>query len=508
MPIILAKLQFFKRFMARPAMVLWLLACLATASGLFAAWGLLHVTSLSAKSETRDDRATTVAINLKEELASYSKLTYDFLLQQDFSKMMTKEKESNAARTAIDQNLNELAGIDPNSSAHSAIEAIRTNVAQFLTLTDKALETAAEDGSATKARNFLQDQVEPAYKNAEEAVNQLLSSRDQFDVTRFKRMREQALMVIAALVGMTALGVVLLLSLRSHILHGVIIRGEEAAIVPEDKKDPVNALSAMQSLMEEPLEVEARSLATLAFANRLSRVRKECDDLRKLVQGLAGFVPTQNAPVELPPNVRSNTQDMETLTRQGDKISHAVGRIQHIHDQSKQFIDKLNEMMNSVQKLATDGNVVALNVTIELAKLQAQAGGVHEEKNKFVSEQIRGLATSAASITGKLAMVLSQFRYTQEDFARHTGELMELRSAGTDALGRVREALETTGQSATRLTERRDELTEYLPNLEQKMGELENQISQLQSIYTADIETLGDGISQRSFKVISGGIAS
>ncbi len=495
MPALVAKLKRLRSLLARPTSMVWLLASLTLAVGVCAGWGLLHVTNLSAKFESRDGRASEIALDLREQISAYSKMTYDFLLQQDYSRMMVKEKQANSIRAGIEQNLSDLAAINDNSPAHAAIESIRTNVTQFLVLTDKALETAAEDGSAAKARVYLQDQVEPAYKNAEEAVKQLLSSRDQFDVTRFHHMRGQAFMVIAALIGLMALGVIVLLTLRSHILNG---HGTRVADEPADLPD-----DATHTMLEESMDVEARSLATLAFASRLNRVRRESDDLRKLLQGLKAFIPATEEAATAP--AKPPVQDVEALSRQGEKIAHAVGRIQHIHDQSKQFIDKLSDMMNSVQKLATDGNVVALNVTIEMAKLQSQGGAVQEEKNKAVSEQIRALATSAAAITGKLAMVLSQFRYTQEDFTRHTGELMDVRNTGTEALERVRAALQSNGQSATRLSGQREELASYLPQLEKKMADLEIQISQLQQIYSSDIETATEGVTQRSFKVISGG---
>ncbi len=501
-------------FLSRPTMMLWLMTALGLASAGFAGWGLMHVTSLSARVESHDERMLSAAVDLKEQVAVYSKLTYDFLLQQDYSKMMVKEKQSNTTRQGIEQGLAQLVAVDDgNAAAHALVANIRTNVTQFLLLSDKALEAATEDGSATKARSILQDEVEPVFKSTQDSLSRLISSRKQFDVDRFYYMRSQAFMVIAMLVGLTALGAALIMGLRRHILNS---HHHQAHPKPQPEKQPDAAETALQAVTavareieeEDAARIEAQSLAKLAFANRLSRVRKESDDLRKLLQGLQAFAAVQQeAQKPLMPRGPASDEDINALVRQGDRISHAVGRIQNIHEQSKQFIDKLSEMMGGMQKLATEGNVVALNVTIELAKLQAQSGEVQEDKNRAVSEQIRTMATTAAAITGKLAMVLSQFRYTQEDFSRHAQELGEVRNMGNDALERVRGLLHTTGQSAARLTGRNEELAGYMPLLEQKMLELENQITQLQSIYAAEIEMTGEGITPRSFKVISGGAA-
>jgi hypothetical protein len=498
MPIVLAHLKERLRFFLKPISRVWLLAGLILVSMLLAGWGLLHITRYSAESENRDSKILSVALKLKEQVTDYSKLTYDFLLQQDFSRMMLKEKQSDAARESIEQGLAALASMDKSADAHPKIENIRTNVLQFLVLTDKALETATEDGSAQKARGVLQNQVEPAFRNANESLAQLIYSGQEFDKNRYSRMRQQALMFIALLVGFTTLAATLIIKLRQHILHGSAAMVLAETYVPQEGENPAT--------FSDDANVEARSLAALAFANRLSRVRKDSDDLKKLLSGLQAFISSGGAEE---PSRPATPQDLDVLLRQGDKINHSVSRIQHIHDQARQFIERLNDVMNGMQKLATDGNVVALNVTIELAKLQSgHSAGVDEDKNAKVSEHIRALATSAASLTGKLAMVVSQFRYTQEDFTRHMGDLSSLQNIGADSLDRVRSTLQTTGQNATKLATQREELAAYLPALQHKMSELENQIAQLQAIYAAEIEAAGgEGIAPRSFKVISGGAA-
>lgn len=490
MPVVVAKFLKRLRFFQKPVVKVWVLAGLGLASTLFAGWGLLRITSLSAEFESHDDKLLVAAITLKEEVAAYSKLTYDFLLQQDFSHMMQKEKQSNATRAGIEQGLAELNQIDEGDKARPLADSIRANVTQFLSLTDKALESATEDGSVQKARSALQDSVEPTFKTAEDSLNEIIYSRQKFDQSRYHHLRAQALMVIAFLIGLTTLGIALLIGIRNHVLLG-------HAHIPASAPQTEPA-----SLDEDARDVEARSLAALAFANRLSRVRKESDDLKKLLSGLQSFIAGEESKAaEIQPGA-----DADVLARQEEKITHAVGRIQHVHDQSKQFIDKLNDIMSGMQKLATDGNVVSLNVTIELAKLQSQqTGKVEEEKNAKISEQIRALATSAASITGKLAMVVSQFRYAQEDFSHQTTALTTLSREGGEALGRLRQTVQSNGQMATKLSGQRHELAGYLPKLEKKMAELEQQISQLQAIYAEEVETAGgEGLTPRSFKVISG----
>jgi hypothetical protein len=485
------------RFFLKPISRVWLLAGLILVSMLLAGWGLLHITRYSAESENRDSKILSVALTLKEQVTDYSKLTYDFLLQQDFSKMMLKEKQSDAARESIEQGLAALGAMDKSPDAHRKIESIRTNAMQFLVLTDKALETATEDGSAQKARGILQNQVEPAFQSANTSLAELINSSHDFDKNRYSRMRQQALMFIALLVGFTTLAATLIIKLRQHILYGSAAMALAETYVPQEGENAAT--------FSDDANVEARSLAALAFANRLSRVRKDSDDLKKLLSGLQAFI----GGAEEEPTKPASPQDLDVLLRQGDKISHSVSRIQHIHDQARQFIDRLNDVMNGMQKLATDGNVVALNVTIELAKLQSgHSAGVDEDKNAKVSEHIRALATSAAGLTGKLAMVVSQFRYTQEDFTRHMGDLSSLQHIGADSLERVRTTLQTTGQNAATLSTQREEFAAYLPAIQHKMSELENQIAQLQAIYAAEIEAAGgEGIAPRSFKVISGGAA-
>jgi hypothetical protein len=497
MPIVFAQLKERLRFFLKPVSRVWLLAGLILVSTLLTGWGLLHITRYSAESEQRDSQILSVALQLKEQIADYSKLTYDFLLQQEYTRMMQKEKQSDTVRATIEEGLASLGAMDKNPEAHSKIESIRTNVMQFLVLSDKALESATEDGSTQKARNVLQNQVEPAFRDANEALAHLIASGQTFDKNRYNRLRQQALMFIALLVGFTTLAATLLIRLRQHILHGAAAMALADTYIPQPGENPATYM--------DDANVEARSLAALAFANRLSRVRKDSDDLKKLLSGLQGFIAgAEEAPVK-----PATPQDLDVLLRQGDKISHSVSRIQHIHDQARQFIERLNDVMNGMQKLATDGNVVALNVTIELAKLQSgHAAGVDEDKNAKVSEQIRALATAAASLTGKLAMVVSQFRYTQEDFTRHMGDLSSLQNIGADSLERVRTTLQSTGQSAAKLTTQREELAAYLPALQHKMSEMENQIAQLQAIYAAEIEAAGaEGIAPRAFKVISGGAA-
>ncbi|MBY0427644.1 MAG: MCP four helix bundle domain-containing protein, partial [Alphaproteobacteria bacterium] len=168
-----------------PVMMLWFLAFLGVASTIFSVWGLWRITDLSVQFQNKDDRSLVLAVNLKEEIGSFSMLTYDFLLQQDFNRMMLKERQSNKTREDITQNLGNLTMLSTTGTAGTTIEAIRYNVMQFLVLTDKALETAVEDGNSTKARTILQDEVAPALRTAQESLNNLINSRQKFGDEHF-----------------------------------------------------------------------------------------------------------------------------------------------------------------------------------------------------------------------------------------------------------------------------------------------------------------------------------
>ena len=487
-----------------PVMMLWFLAFLGLSSTIFSVWGLWRITDLSVQFQNKDDRALVLAVNLKEEIGSFSMLTYDFLLQQDFNRMMLKERQSNKTREQITQSLGNLAMLSTSGSFGTTIEAIRYNVMQFLVLTDKALETAVEDGNAAKARNILQDEVDPALRAAQESLNSLVNSRQKFGDEHFQFVRQQSLMIILLLVGLTALGMSIIVTLRSTILHKFV---EKIKTLEIEKAQAVLAIPPSSEVLAETRKriLEARSLSTLALINRLNRLHQDSEDLKKDMEVLQRHV---DASVPQPVRVDVSHKELEALQSQGDKISMSLSRIQHVNDQTKQFVEAIGELMVGMQGLATDGNVVALNVTIELAKLQAHLGAqVNDEKNAKISEQIRGLATAAAGITGKMAMVLSQFRYAQQDFEKQSVELQQIKLSGNSALDTIRSNLHVQQQQNAQMYDERGALLKQLPDLVEKIAALEEQITQIQAMTEEEIDDLGDVQTGKQFKVISGGAA-
>ncbi len=484
-----------------PVMMLWILACLGVASTIFSVWGLWRITDLSVQFQTKDDRSLVLAVNLKEEIASFSMLTYDFLMQQDFNRMMLKERQSNKTREEITQSLGNLAMLSTSGSVGTTIEAIRYNVMQFLVLTDKALETAVEDGNSTKARSILQDEVDPALRIAQDSLNNLINSRQKFGDEHFQFVRQQSVMIILLLVGLTALGMSIIVTLRSTILHKFVekiktLEIEKAQFI----KNPADQIAETRKRI-----LEARSLSTLALINRLNRLHQDSEDLKKDMEVLQRHV---DASVLQPARVDISHKELESLQSQGDKIAMSLGRIQHVNDQTKQFVDSIGELMLGMQGLATDGNVVALNVTIELAKLQAHLGAqVPEEKNTRISEQIRNLATTAAGITGKMAMVLSQFKYAQQDFEKQSAELLQIKTGGGTALDTIRNNLHVQQQQNAQMFDERAALLKQLPELVAKIVALEEQITQIQAMTEEEIDDLGDLPVGKQFKIISGGAA-
>ncbi|MDX1923285.1 MAG: MCP four helix bundle domain-containing protein [Alphaproteobacteria bacterium] len=485
-----------------PVAMLWFLALLGVASTIFSVWGLWRITDLSVQFQSKDDRSLVLAVNLKEEIASFSMLTYDFLLQQDFNRMMLKERQSNKTREDITQNLGNLAMLSTSGTAGTVIEAIRYNITSFLAATDKALETAVEDGNATKARGILQDEVEPALKTAQNSLNDLINSRQHFGDEHFQFVRQQSIMIILLLVGLTTLGMAIIVTLRSTILHKYVQKIRKLEIETEQAAS-TRAPSADEVAETRKRILEARSLSTLALINRLNRLHKDSEELKKDIQVLQRHA---DSDIKQPPRVEINRSEVEILQHQGEKIAMSLGRIGHINDQTKHFVDSIGELMHGMQGLATDGNVVALNVTIELAKLQAHLGApIPEEKNAKISEQIRALATTAASITGKMAMVLSQFRYAQQDFEKQSAELAQIKSGSSAALDTIKNNLHIQQQQNSQLFDERTALLSELPKLVAKVAALEEQITQIQAMTEEEIDELGDMPTGRQFKIISGG---
>ncbi len=486
-----------------PVAMLWFLAFLGVASTVFSVWGLWRITDLSVQFQNKDDRSLVIAVNLKEEIASFSMLTYDFLLQQDFNRMMLKERQSNKIRDDIMQNLGNLALLSTSGSAGTAIESIRYHVTEFLAKTDKALETAVEDGNATKARVILQDEVGPALVAAQNSLNDMINARQHFGDEHFQFVRQQSIMIILLLIGLTTLGMAIIVTLRSAILHKFVEKIRKLEIETVQAQSRVAAPEEMAETRNRILE--ARSLSTLALINRLNRLHQDSEGLKKDIQVLQRHADTT---IQQPVRTEIGHKEVEALQNQGEKIAMSLGRIGHINDQTKHFVDSIGELMVGMQGLATDGNVVALNVTIELAKLQAHLGApIPEEKNAKISEQIRALATTAAGITGKMAMVLSQFRYAQQDFDRQSAELATIKNGSTTALETIKSNLHNQQVQNGQLYDERTAILNQLPQLAAKVAILEEQITQIQAMTEEEIDELGDMPTGRQFKIISGGVA-
>lgn len=495
-----------KTMMAKPLSALVFLAILGVATSAFSGWGVWRMAELSAEFKNHEDRMLDASVTLKEKIASFSKLTYDFLLQQDFDRQLMKEKQSNETREVITQSLGVL-GMTSDNTSKDMTEAVRYNTTQFLTLTDKALEKAVEDGNATQARILLQDEVEPALKKAQDSLSTLIAARQKTAASHTEYLHERALMFIALLIGLTALGLSLIMLLQGH-LKARAKAPSKALVVAQPAgqmaSQPAHAEQrrADNERDEQTRILKAKSLAALAIISRFSRIHRESNDLRKMVGGMQRYLGDHESTgaIDLP------EQDIKGLTEQADRIALTVGRIQNVNNQSQQFIDKLNDLMGSLQTLATDGNMAALNVTIEMAKLQAQLDNeTSSEKNAKLSDQIRALATTAANITGKMAMAISQHKYAQEDFAKQVAELMQIKNDGAASIERIRTALAKSRQNASSMQETRSEFEHTLPLLSQKVEELEHEIEQLQLFANeGDLGEVKSAEEEKSFKVISG----
>jgi carbon monoxide dehydrogenase subunit G len=497
------KVQRPARTWHKPALMIWGLIAVGLLSCALSVSGIWRITELSTSFQQKDDEALLLAADLKEQTASFAKLTYDFLLQQDFNRQLMREKQSNGIRKNITSDLSQIAVLNTSASGGTMTESVRYNVLQFLLLTDKALETAVEEGSAVHARIILQDEAEPALKVAQEALNALIKSREKFGDEHAQFIRQQAVMVALLLFGLAMLGTALALMARVHVLKMQPATGRAVAFPFKPREAEVRVKEEDERRTREGRAIEARSLITLAVINRLNRLDKENESLKKMIS-LMQRLGDKEVPQELP----SNDASLHFLQKQGEKISQSVGRIEAISEHLKQFMESMNKLMSGIQSMATDGNVVALNVTIELAKLQAATHGAPEnEKNAKISEQIRTLATTAAGITGKMAMILSQFRYAQEDFARHVQDLINLKNQGGEALEDMRQSLTQKTQSARSLYEERREWLAQIPMLEEKLENIRKQTTHIQALMLDNAPAMEGETMERSFKVISGGAA-
>jgi len=498
--------QKMKSIMSKPLSALVFLAILGVATSLFSGWGVWRMAELSAEFKNHEDRMLDASVTLKEKVASFSKLTYDFLLQQDFDRQLMKEKQSNATRDVITQSLAALA-LTSDKASTEMVEAVRYNVTQFLSLTDKALEKAVEDGNATQARIILQDEAEPALKKAQDSLSDLIAARQKVATGHTEYLHERALMFIALLIGLSAMALTLIMMLQGH-LKARPHKASSSALVPANMSAmPASDMTSARTVMErereeQSRELKAKSLAALAIISRFSRIHRESNDLRKMVGGMQRYLGEHEgeAALDMP------DADIKGLAEQAERIALTVGRIQNVNNQSQQFVDKLNDLMGNLQTLATEGNMVALNVTIEMAKLQAQIGSdVPSEKTAKLSDQIRAMATTAANITGKMAMALSQHKYAQEDFAKQVAELMQIKNDGVASVDRIRAAMARSRQNASTMLETRSEFEHTLPLLSQKVEELEHEIEQLQLFANdGDLGEVKSAEDEKNFKVISG----
>ena len=361
------------------------------------------------------------------------------------------------------------------------LKAIQDIEDRTLVLSDELIEQRRA-GNLEAARQFLLDEVSPAYSEWLDRVNAFINYQEDEAAADLTDVREAASGFNVMILSVTGLAVVL-----SVVVAFVIIRKLKRILgaEPEEVSDVIRRLadgqldqapstrypdSVMGALVDTMdrltgiiREVRSASEELSLASNELEKtsdnnsqqIRTQATEAEQMatavnemattVNEVAGFTSnaaeaTTKADGEVETGNRVVTDTAASITALADKLEEAAGSVNRVSEDSAN-IEKIIEVINGI---AEQTNLLALNAAIEAAR-----AGTHGRGFAVVADEVRSLASRTQESTSEIQEMIGQL---QAGAGEATGEMESSREL-------ARETVEKTTEAEAALARIREEMS-------------------------------------------------
>jgi methyl-accepting chemotaxis protein len=398
------------------------------------------------------------------------------------------------------------------------LRAIQAIEERTLALTDEVIERRRNDNPEA-ARQFLLDEVSPAYSEWLDRVNAFIDHQESDAAADLNEVRVAASGFNTVIVSVTAVAVVL-----SVLVAFVIIRklkrvlGAEPEEVAEvirrladgqldqvvDTRYPDSVMGALANTMDRLTgiirEVRAASEELSKASGELEKtsdnnsrqIRTQAKEAEQMatavnemattVNEVAGFAAnaataTTKADGEVETGNRVVADTAASITRLADKLEEAAVSVHRVSEDSGN-IEKIIEVINGI---AEQTNLLALNAAIEAAR-----AGSHGRGFAVVADEVRSLASRTQESTREIQDMIGQL---QSGASEATDEMESSRELAHDTVEKTTEAETALARIREEMSSINDMNAQIASAAEQQSSVAEEVNRNIARIHDATIET-------------------